>query len=246
MQNHGMKQQDVDEGWELLKALGRRRLDVASLEPQAASLREQVDAWENYWYPVIDAVLQRHFPKVHERVFLNLHQADLDEVVFSVTTLLERLADLADPQGPAGADGPKALALLVERKVDDSVLAQARGLLEDLQRFTVDHTVAVAEQQKLELIEAEGQAWGWYLEWSRIARVAIKNRALLRKLGFLDSRGRSVPEAPPSEPSDTSSGESTGAGLAEVAERGASNALPAQARAAKVPVGHPGSSPFEE
>src|SRR5690606_1563618 len=101
---------------------------------------------------------------------LNLHQADLEEVVITVTTLLHRLDELEDPQGPAGADGPKALALLAERKADAAVRDQAQALLDELQHFSVDHAAATAEQQKQELVESEQQAWGWYLEWSRIAR----------------------------------------------------------------------------
>ena len=30
--------------------------------------------------------------------------------------------------------------------------------------------------------------WAWYLEWSQIARVAIKQRSLLKELGFLTTR----------------------------------------------------------
>src|SRR5690606_24103354 len=31
---------------------------------------------------------------------------------------------------------------------------------------------------------AEDAMWGWYLEWSQIARVAIRDGRLLRQLGF--------------------------------------------------------------
>ncbi len=32
---------------------------------------------------------------------------------------------------------------------------------------------------------ATAEMWSWYLEWSQIARTVIKNRRLLRSLGFL-------------------------------------------------------------
>jgi len=34
----------------------------------------------------------------------------------------------------------------------------------------------------------EAAMWAWYLEWSQIARVAIKQRSLLKELGFLAAR----------------------------------------------------------
>ena len=33
--------------------------------------------------------------------------------------------------------------------------------------------------------DAEKRLWSWYLEWSVIARAAIRDRRLLRSLGFL-------------------------------------------------------------
>ena len=45
--------------------------------------------------------------------------------------------------------------------------------------------------------------WDWYLEWSQIARIAIKSRPLLRLLGFLKTgRGSSEEPALPGEPDD--------------------------------------------
>ena len=53
--------------------------------------------------------------------------------------------------------------------------------------------------------------WGWYLEWSTIARTEIKDGRLLRYLGFGRRRGSATgeeeelgaedpPEDPPAEP----------------------------------------------
>jgi hypothetical protein len=43
--------------------------------------------------------------------------------------------------------------------------------------------------------------WGWYLEWSAIARVAVRDRRLLRALGFLNTTrlGADVDEIDPLE-----------------------------------------------
>ena len=45
------------------------------------------------------------------------------------------------------------------------------------------------EEQRAELARAEEAMWGWYLEWGQVARTAIKQRDLLRQLGFLRDRG---------------------------------------------------------
>jgi hypothetical protein len=41
---------------------------------------------------------------------------------------------------------------------------------------------------------AIGALWSWYLEWSGIARVAIKDRRVLRMLGFLRTRAAASEE----------------------------------------------------
>ncbi len=240
MGSKGMSAEDLDEGWTLLRGLGRRRLSTR-VSPLEVSLRDQLDEWENYWYPIIDAVLLRHFPVVHQHVFLNLSQADASQVVFSVTTLLERLDALTDTSKPWGEDGPKALAKLATRMVDESALSPARQLLTELSTFAPDPDALTEEQTQAELDEAERLAWGWYLEWSRIARVAIKSRRMLRKLGFLDSKGKKVLLSDEADDHGTDDDDAVEA----------RNEQPAQlTRPATAPlgggIGTPGSSPFME
>ena len=95
------------------------------------------------------------------------------------------------------------------------MLKEARELLATLGNVAPisDDKLASAEDAKAELMRAESTLWGWYLEWSQVARTAIKQRALLRQLGFLTSRGGAaeeedeVPSAPlarsPAEPIGT-------------------------------------------
>jgi hypothetical protein len=42
---------------------------------------------------------------------------------------------------------------------------------------------------KAEHAKAVAHLWVWYLEWSAIARVAVKDRRLLRSMGFLNGSG---------------------------------------------------------
>ena len=54
--------------------------------------------------------------------------------------------------------------------------------------------------------------WAWYLEWSKIARVAIKNRALLRQLGFLSARRGEEEEETETPGTGTGTGTAAGTG----------------------------------
>ncbi len=45
------------------------------------------------------------------------------------------------------------------------------------------------EAEEASFDKAERELWAWYLEWSAIARNAIKQRSLLKKLGFLQDDG---------------------------------------------------------
>jgi hypothetical protein len=46
----------------------------------------------------------------------------------------------------------------------------------------------------------EDALWAWYLESSKVARVTIKQRALLRQLGFLNRHAVEEDPGPPPEP----------------------------------------------
>ena len=225
MERQGMRQEDVDEGWDLLRALGRRRLG-AELPAVAADLVHQIDEWENYWFPILDGVLARHFPAVHAQVFRNLTQGEKEESPVTVTLLLERLDTLRDPTGPFGADGPKALEFLRERRMlTEDVLAVPRGLLKEFKKFSPDRAALRKEEEAREVARAEDAAWAWYIEWSRIARVVIKSRRMLRTLGYLDKKGRTLPFEEEEE---------------------ASGAMPATSAAGDAPGGMPGGSPFDD
>lgn len=57
--------------------------------------------------------------------------------------------------------------------------------------------------QELSAREADAEAmWAYYLEWSAIARVAIKDRAVLRALGFGSLRRKATEEEEETEETD--------------------------------------------
>src|SRR5690606_6857744 len=130
-------------------------------------------------------VLRTNFPDVHAVVFRNLTQTEGVEVVASVSTLLSRLDLVVQPapDGGMGERGQAAVRRLVERGVSESVTNSARDLLGRV--GTSPEPDLLEPESPDSAQEAEEALWNWYLEWSGIARIAIRNRRLLRALGFL-------------------------------------------------------------
>lgn len=153
----------------------------------------------NRWYPVAQATLERHFPDVGERVFLNLAQATGVEVAVSVGTFVGRLRQLERDEAERSRE---ARVLLAKRGLTEAVIAEPEALLG---RFQTMPEPAPEEPEEEDRTAAEEAMWAWYLEWSTIARQAINDRNLFRGLGFLRSDRRSdddaeVEIAPPTAP----------------------------------------------
>ena len=174
----GFKQGDLDEGWKRLHAAaGDKLLIVPETKPDPTKLK-LLDDWENTWFPVADATLKHRFPAVREKVFLNLSQQTGLDVLISVKTLVARIDELE----AGSAEEQAARAMLEERGLNAETMNEAKDLLSKVATIQVVEPVmpdpAAAEA-------AEKHMWAWYLEWSTIARTAIKDRRVLRSLGFL-------------------------------------------------------------
>jgi len=186
MAAYGFTEADLQEGWTLLNAVGRVKLDAHTPAADTSTLLK-LDEWENRWFPIAAATLERRFPAVYAQIFKNLSQTEGPGVAVSVRTLVERFDQMAAGSGAYGAEGPRAAAVLEARGLTPAVLNQARSLLETLGKVqTVDATMAAQDPQALE--KAENDVWAWYLEWSQIARVAVTQRVLLKQMGFLPTR----------------------------------------------------------
>jgi hypothetical protein len=189
LKQHGFTNDDLDEGWTLLRALTRSQLD----EPAEAAAVDSdavraLDAWENQWFVIAAATLKRRAPTVYEKLFRNLSQTDGRQVVVSVGTFLERWDNLNKPvqDGSLGAEGEDAKNLLAGRGLNNQVIDEAKALIKEVTQIQGPlpdlEQIAAADT---DFEKAEANLWAWYLEWSTIARSAIKQRSLLLKLGFL-------------------------------------------------------------
>ncbi len=191
---YGFGPAQLQEGWALLNALGKGRLDLDPVESvyDAESLR-QLDQWENKWFTITSATLTRHAPEVQKWFFKNLAQTEGPAVIVSTGTFLERweLLDKSEAQGGPPAGGKAAKKVLAERGLTGAVIDQARDLQKKLGAVNGPLPDVDADAQaQADLDKAEKAMWAWYLEWSQVARTSISRRLYLRQLGFLRGGGR--------------------------------------------------------
>lgn len=195
---HGFTEKDLDEGWSLLRALTKNRLSSVTAAPPDPSILVRLDDWENMWFPIAEASLEYNFPAAYAWMFNNLHQTDGMDVLVSVGTFIERFNKLASKKDVK--DAAAAHQRLVDRGFSKAIVNDAQALLDAAGTISKDPPppdITPEDQQA-----AEDALWHWYLEWSQIARTVIKNRRLLRDLGFLQPDGSPAAE-PPAPPATT-------------------------------------------
>lgn len=216
MAAYGFTDADLQEGWKLLQSVSRDRLGGGITKPASSEIIDKLDSWENRWFPIAAASLERRFPAVSAQVFKNLPQTSGPAVAVSVRTFVERFDDMAASVGSYGPEGAAATAVLSARGLTAAVIDEARALLETVGRIETYPDVTTIDEDQEQLEKAEAELWGWYLEWSRIARTAVKQRVLLKQMGFVSSRAKTADEddesivqpngaaAPPAPPSGIS------------------------------------------
>jgi hypothetical protein len=181
MEAYGFTKKDADEGMQLISALTVVR---GGMTPVAiASTTRDLDAWENRWFPIAQAAMTRCYPAVAARFFLNLSQGSGLDVVATVQLFLTRYDELGD-EAKYGPEGGKARDLLTTRGLTPNVISEARAMMEAL---TSPIEPGKGELSSQDAAKDEEKLWAWYLDWSRVARIAITNRGLLHMLGFLKS-----------------------------------------------------------
>jgi hypothetical protein len=197
--SRGFGKDDLEEGLALLRGVTDVSLDALPSHSANPAIIQDLDRWENEWFPVASATLLRHYPEIHARIFLNLSQTEGAAVVISVGTFLTRLAELTRAEGGYGQAGKDARKLLQRRGLTPAVVDEAKALLAQVSTIEEEPAEPVdLEEERARFTAAEDAMWAWYLEWAQIARSTIKERVLLRRLGFL-----STPTAPASSRTPT-------------------------------------------
>lgn len=112
--------------------------------------------------------------------------------MLSAATLLKRLDALRAATDEASR---AAVVKLESRGATAAVLDDLRAMLEKVTTVADAPVAPAPTAQELSAREADAEAmWAYYLEWSAIARVAIKDRAVLRALGFGSARRKATEE----------------------------------------------------
>lgn len=202
----GYTQAEHDRGWSLLQAASGYShatdfgLDVDSATRDAIA---QVDAWEEDGLRTVRAALTYRHPQQANVLLAGLSPTHGAGAVVTVATLLDRLDALAASAAPEDA---AAAAMLASRGLDDAERRRVRALVDIAKRgaapaapdprVQAEEASAAAHQAALVGLRA------WYEEWSEMAKIAIKRRDRLIRLGLAKRKSptRATPksaDAPP-------------------------------------------------
>lgn len=187
MESFGFSDAVLQDGWNRLETCTERALaDEPSFAPNP-KIVESLDAFENVWFAVAKATLKGNYPDVHDALFANLWHGTGRDTAMTVGTFLKRLREMEAGVGAYARHGSDARALLLARGLSESIVAEAEASI-----ATIKTTVKIDDGKlisKEDQEKAVAHLWAWYLEWSAIARVAVKDRRLLRSMGFLNGSG---------------------------------------------------------
>lgn len=181
MARYGFTRDDLQEGWRLFHEAGGCLMTPEAREAEHDETLRLLDNWENGWFPIAQAGLQRAFPVVHDVLFKNLSQTTGPAVAFSVNSFINRLDLMAAGGEGYGAEGVEARKMLEKRGLTAAVVDEARSMLARLGELpeVVDTSPMAEKAQK-----AEADLWAWFRDWGQVARTAVDDRNLLRILGY--------------------------------------------------------------
>ncbi|MFO0577794.1 MAG: hypothetical protein U1A78_27625 [Polyangia bacterium] len=208
----GYTDKDHQEGWSLLhRASG---YDSPATDPEvdraAADAIAELDAWDEPNFRLARAALERRFPEQAGFLFAGLEPAAGAAAVLSVRTFLDRLDALeGKAKGRDHKDGARkqadaaAVALLSGRRITGEERARLRRLVAVAEKGAApdaqqEKLAAASEAQAEARLQALVDLRAWYDEWAETARVIIKRRDQLIRLGL--ARRRSAEDGPEPEP----------------------------------------------
>lgn len=184
--SRGFDDADIEEGWRLLRAATRTHMPAASEHGDELTAQRYLAAWCKEWLPMIALTLRRRHPQALARLEDLLAAAAEGPAQARSEVAMEWLTQLRDPASDLAKASPGALQVLAKRGLSPAILAQVDGARSVLsgQRPGKDQPPTSDE-----LTAADEELWAYYVEWSHAARMVVKDRRLLRKLGFLRSSG---------------------------------------------------------
>ncbi|MBU1238252.1 hypothetical protein KKF84_16710 [Myxococcota bacterium] len=192
MAARGFDQESLDEGWRHLRGAAGWMFAIPESEKgilfaDNSEMLTKLDAWENTWFDVADAGLNRKFPIMHKKIFTNLTKASGFGVDKKIRTFLDRIDDLEEMTVNEGEENPReALEMLEKRGLTKKERDYAKSLLKAVldnpmpEEFMVDPKVIETKKR------AEEDLWAWYLDWRKTARTIVGNEKLRAIMGIDD------------------------------------------------------------
>jgi hypothetical protein len=190
MQQRGFGPAVHNELWRLLQETSGRKSPNAAetFDPTVAEAIVFVDPYDEIIIEIIDASVAPRFPDQAAYLRQGLKAATGMGGVLNVNTLLLRATDLekSPERKTTRKTDQAALDLLAERGINPELRAK---LAERIKVATSGAEVEPVDQASVEAadesyVRALGALYGFYDEWSRIARVAVKRRDYLMQLGL--------------------------------------------------------------
>ncbi len=199
----GYSEADHQEGWSLLHRVSG--LTDGGAEPGTdVAVRDalnELDNWDEDGFRLVRAALTRRHPAQAAFVLDGLAPATGAASVLSVEHLLDRLDALAsspDRQSTREADRA-ALATLEQRGLGAAERTRLRGLVRAAQAASpVDPADAASGEAAEKTYLADlGALRGWFVEWAELARVAVKRKDYLIRLGLAKRKAPTKPSGDP-------------------------------------------------
>lgn len=199
------------EGWRLFDtASGRHRTlamafegDVAPetfLDPEKKRIFEQIDSFENLWFPRARFIIARFVPAEHVERFQSAFFRDLKQqpmgplVVDSVSVFLDRVEALDASDEP----GAKEVAATLRRRgLTAKRIATMRELIETVRTSTIPVARRTEEAREADRLQQLGleQARSWWNDWATTLRPVFDVREQI-VLGLAELRVEKLPPAP--------------------------------------------------
>ncbi len=192
---YGFSEAVLEEGWALFGKVKELRINrVLTPATNDSDIIEVVGAFENLWFPIVKAALDRRYPEVSAQLFLNLGRTNGKAAAYAVETFIDRLGEMERGEASFEKDGPEAREYLRSRGLTDSVIEEIAGKLDAKSEFASGEVPTPFDTE--ELNKAEAEMWAFYTDWSTVVRSVITDGNLLRILGFKKRSGGRTPKTP--------------------------------------------------
>jgi hypothetical protein len=197
----GMTDDDIVEGRTLLLAclaapIARMAADTEGAKAQRAAVAE-LDEWDEPNFARFAASLRRHHSSAGDFVFKNLSASTGAAAVNGVATFLARVDALESGSEQDRKDtkkeDKKAVELLAKRGLDKHERARLQALVD----VALGPTEPLASSEAAQTVDGNRRKAltalkDWYEEWSTAARVVVKKRGYLIRLGLANRKSPST------------------------------------------------------